>query len=80
MHVFYITTIPYLLCNNNNYHKLEGTVWLLLHGYNLDNEIYDHLSDTCYLFVWPFYPNKMVKKYGIPLSWFIDKQPLQICT
>ncbi len=31
----YITTTPYLPCNN----KPEGTVWLLLHGYNLDNGI-----------------------------------------
>ncbi len=34
-YVFYITTTPYLPLK----YKPEGTVWLLLHGYNLDNKI-----------------------------------------
>ena len=39
LYVFYITTIPYLPCSNK-------TVWILLHGYNLNNVIYFPVSPT----------------------------------
>ncbi len=38
-YVFYITTTPYLPCNNKNINRKELYDLKLLHGYNLDNGI-----------------------------------------